>query len=141
MGKHKDTQLNLLILEGRLTRDAELKYTADGKPYVKTAMAHSQGFGDKKRTFFLDITWFGGKAAERIASEMRKGAGVIAQGRIEEDVWEGRDGDTRKKIVMLADKVNLTEWPDDAPDTAEKTPPRAPQAAPEYQQPDDDIPF
>jgi hypothetical protein len=44
-------------------------------------------------------------------------------------------------MVMVADKVSLTEWPDDAQGATEKAPPRAAQAAQEYQQPEDDIPF
>jgi single-strand DNA-binding protein len=143
MGKYKDPQTNVSVITGRLTRDADLKYSPTGKPIVKGAIAHNVGFGEKQRSFFLDFTWWG-TMAEKAAPYLRKGIPVEIIGRLDQEAWEGRDGEARTKFVVVADRITTCEWPDDDMNSAAQTSPRPAQDALNgcpQPEPEDDIPF
>ena len=136
MSDYRDPQLNTLIMSGRLSRDGVLKYTKQGKPVLKGAFAHPDGFGDNKVTEFYDFTWFGAMA-EKMAERMIKGAAIIIQGRLVMERWEGRDGEAREKPAIIANMIQLNDWPERG--EKQQRPQRdEPQDNPI---PEDDIPF
>jgi len=144
MSDYRDPQLNQLTISGRLARDAELKYSQGGKPFVKSGIFVNYGYGETKRSECWNFTWFG-TMAEKFAANLLKGRAVIVTGRIDMERWEGKDGDNREKPVIIANNVSLNDWPTD---TAQ-APPRATQSAHNTakangyapEPPEDDIPF
>jgi len=131
----KMPNINYIAVSGRLCRDPELKYTATGKAYLKTALAIDDGYGDKKKTYFVDVAYWG-EPAEAIYDKLHKGAPLHIEGRLTIEEWEARtDGSKKSRVVIQAHRLNLLAWPDDKPKpTREPQPDTAPA-------PEDDIPF
>ena len=91
--------MNRVILIGRLTRDAELRYTANGLAVSTGSIAVSQGFGDKKKTDFFNVKCFG-KTAENFANLGKKGVQIALEGNIGFNQYE-KDGKQIKKLSLL----------------------------------------
>lgn len=65
---------------GRLGKDVELRYTAQGKPYATFSVAIDDGFGDKKKTYWVSVvTW--DKLAEMCGNSLHKGSKVCVEGK------------------------------------------------------------
>ena len=92
---------------GRLVRDPELKYTAQGTEVCTISMAVDSGWGDKKKTSFFDVTIFG-KRAETVNQYLNKGSLALVDGRLEQQRWEDKDsGQKRSKVVIIANDVKF----------------------------------
>lgn len=96
---------NLVVLKGRMTRDAELRYTqgAEPKAYCTFNVAVNrlkQGEAD----FINCKAW--GKTAELIGQYFTKGKEIYLQGRIE--VSTTGDGDNKHKYTnVVVDRVEF----------------------------------
>ena len=94
---------------GRLTRDAELKYTSGGMAVCKFSVAFNSRVknGDDwvDEANFIDVTLFG-RAGEAVNQYLVKGKQVAIDGRIKQDRWE-KDGQNHSKISIIADNVEL----------------------------------
>ena len=101
--------MNKWIGIGRLTRDAEMKYTSGGMAICKFAIAVNarvkQGESWADEASFFDVTVFG-KAAESINQYLVKGKQVAIDGRLKQDRWE-KDGQTHSRVIINADNVQL----------------------------------
>lgn len=105
----KMPQINFISLSGRLLRDPELKTGANGKTYIKTGVAVDRGYGDKRKTYFIDIAAFG-PLAERMHPELSKGVPVHFEGCFTIDEWEGKDGGKRERVVVLCNTLIRLTW-------------------------------
>lgn len=101
--------LNHVVLIGRLTRDAELKYTANGMAVCKFSLAvnrrKKQGDQWVEEGNFFDITLWG-RAGEAINQYLLKGKQVAVDGELRQDRWE-QDGQPRSKVEIVANNVQL----------------------------------
>jgi single-strand DNA-binding protein len=92
----------------RLTRDAELKYSNDGKPILKMGLASSEKFGDRETQCFIDATVFG-KPAEIInqfAGE--KGTQIFLTGKLQTETWADKEtGANRSKHSMIVESFDF----------------------------------
>lgn len=69
--------MNSCNFSGRLTRDVEVRHTQNGKAVLNYTIAVDCGWGDKKRTEFVNcITW----DKEALAPHLTKGKAVIITG-------------------------------------------------------------
>jgi single-strand DNA-binding protein len=97
--------LNKSILIGRLTRDPEMKHTASGVAVTQFGLAVDDGYGEQKKTVFLDVTCWK-QTAEFVAQYVRKGHPVCVDGRLSMDQWEDREtGQKRSKLYVTANGV------------------------------------
>ncbi len=101
--------VNHVILIGRLTRDAELKYTSGGQPVCKFGLAinRRKKQGDQyvdEANFFDIVLW--GKAGESLNQYLTKGKQVAVEGELRQDRWE-QDGQARSKVEIMANNVQL----------------------------------
>lgn len=101
-------QLNSVILMGNLTAAPTIRQTDGGKDVANFTVAIS-GRGDRPTTY-VDITAWN-QPARFIAENASKGALVAVEGRLELQSWEGDQG-KRSKLVVVADNVQLTVWPE-----------------------------
>ena len=101
--------INYVVLVGRLTRDANLKFTNSGLPICEFSLAINrrvrQGETWVDEAHFFDITLFG-KQGEAIAQYMTKGTQIAVEGELRLDRWE-QDGQKRSKIKIVANNVQL----------------------------------
>ena len=68
-------------LAGRLGRDAEFKQTQGGHDICSFSVACDVGFGDRKETYWVDVTKWG-KGAQGLSGILRKGSAVAVAGEL-----------------------------------------------------------
>jgi len=131
--------INSVVVVGRLTRDAELKYTPTGTAILDLSVAVNRsvkrGDGWEDEVSFFDATLFG-KLAEGIAQYCTKGQQIGIQGSLRQERWE-KDGTTRTKVKIIADTVRLLGGKRDAGPVAGPVGEEIPRAD-DF---DDDIPW
>ena len=108
---------NKVILMGNLTRDPELRVTANGNSICKLGLATSRVYSTKdgerrEETTFVDIDAFG-KQAEVINKYMRKGRPIMVEGRLKLDQWES-DGQKRSKLSVVLENFQFLGSRDDS---------------------------
>jgi len=105
------SDLNEVVVSGRLTRDAELRYTPNGTAVTDIIVASnriwSKDSEKQEEATFVDVTIWG-KQAESLAKYMTKGRHVMLTGRLKLNKWETDEGEKRSKLTVTAEKVNLT---------------------------------
>lgn len=94
----------------RLTRDAELKYTQDGKPILNMGLACSEKFGEKENQLFLDATAFGKPAEILNQYAGEKGTQIFLSGKIHTESWE-KDGTKHSKTKMTIESFDFVSKP------------------------------
>jgi single-strand DNA-binding protein len=107
---------NKVILMGNLTRDPELRVTANGNSICKIGLAVNRVYTTKdgerrEEVTYVDIDAFG-KQAEVINKYMRKGRPLFVEGRLKFDQWES-EGQKRSKLGVVLDKFEFLGGRDD----------------------------
>jgi single-strand DNA-binding protein len=148
--------VNKVILIGRLGKDPELRYTANGTPFAKFTLATDEVFKDQageqqKRTEWHSIVAWR-RLAEICGEYLVKGKQVYIEGSIRSRQYEDQSGNKRtaydivaRDMRMLGSRADSERAAADRP-AAERTPgERAasapPEAPPEPEITDEDIPF
>ena len=99
---------NKVILAGNLTRDPELRFTPKGMAICKFSLAINRAWtneaGEKKEEVtFIDLDAFG-RQAETIAQYLKKGAGIMVEGRLRLDQWDDKQtGRKRSKLGVVVE--------------------------------------
>jgi single-strand DNA-binding protein len=101
--------INHVVLVGRLTRDAELKYTAGGQAVCKFSIAinRRRKSGDQwvdEANFFDIVLW--GRQGEALNQYLVKGKQIGVDGELRQDRWE-QDGQNRSKVEIVANNIQL----------------------------------
>ena len=101
--------INHVVLVGRLTRNAELKYTNNGSAVSKFSIAINQRRKKDDQwvdeSHFFDIVLWG-KTAESLNQYLVKGKQVGIEGQLRQNRWE-QDGQARSKVEIFATNVML----------------------------------
>lgn len=101
------TNINKLVLAGRLTRDPELRHTAGGTAIVKLGCAVNERRkkGDEwiDEAVFFEVTMFG-KRAEAFERFHKKGSEFcFPEARLAFDQWDDKQtGAKRSKLYVIA---------------------------------------
>jgi len=103
------TDLNRVVLIGRLTRDAELKYTSSGQAVCKFSIAvnRRKKNGDQwedEANYFDIVVW--GKQGESLHPYLTKGKMVGVDGELRQDRWQ-QEGQNRSKVEVIANNIQL----------------------------------
>jgi len=100
-----------VTLAGRLTRDPELRYSGQGKPFAKFAVVTARRLKnnqteewEEKDTSFWDCTAFG-QIAENICESLPKGTAVIITGRMVQEKWQTSEGENRTSWRVIVDEA------------------------------------
>jgi len=101
--------INHVVLVGRLTRDAELKYTAGGQAVCKFSVAvnRRKKNGDQwedEANYFDVVLW--GRQGESLNQYLLKGKSVGVEGELRQDRWQ-QDGQNRSKVEIVANNIQL----------------------------------
>lgn len=107
---------NKVILMGNLTRDPELRVTANGNSICKIGLAVNRVFTTKdgerrEEVTYVDVDAFG-KQADVINKYMRKGRPIMVEGRLKFDQWES-EGQKRSKLGVVLEKFEFLGGRDD----------------------------
>ena len=132
--------INKVILMGRLTRDPEMRHTNSGTPVTTFSIASDNGYGDNKRTDFVNcLAW--NKTAEFVTKYFAKGKMiVIADGRISTRSWETQDGKRAYATEVVAKEVSFGETKS-SQETATQRPMQDDDDFTPLDEEDDDLPF
>ena len=104
------SDINCVTLTGRLTRDAELKYTQNGGAIVRFSMAvnrskrNADGSWAEEASYF-DCVYFG-KGDESVNSYLSRGRQVAVSGELRQSRWE-QDGQTRRRVEVFVNNLSL----------------------------------
>src|SRR5437016_1390990 len=99
--------VNKVILVGRLGRDPELKYTANGVPFCRFSMATDDVWNDKssgerqERTEWHNIVVWD-RLAEICNQYLTKGRLVYIEGSLQTREWDDQEGHKRKTTEIRA---------------------------------------
>ena len=101
--------INHVTLVGRLTRDAELKYTANGQAVCKFSVAVNRrrkngGNWEDEANFFDIVVW--GRQGESLAQYLVKGKQVGIDGELKQERWQ-KDGQNRSKVEIVVNNLQL----------------------------------
>jgi single-strand DNA-binding protein len=107
--------LNSILVEGNLVKDAELQDRISGKPICKMTLASSRYYRKhSSETFEKEVSFFEieaeGKLAEACYAKGKKGQGVRVVGRIRQDRWTDSDGKTCSSVVIVAEHVEFRHF-------------------------------
>ena len=101
--------MNIVAINGRLTKDAEIKYTSGGMAIATLSLASNRSVkkGDKweDEANFFDCTMFG-KSAEAVKQYLTKGQQVSISGELRQERWE-KDGQSRSRVTIIVNHLQL----------------------------------
>ena len=105
--------LNFTIIEGRVTRTADLLYTQNGNALCKFDLAVNESY--KVDTEYKTVTSFvtiniWGKYGESLAQHLEKGTPIRVIGSIKQNNWEDKDGNKRSDLYVCASTVDFLDW-------------------------------
>ena len=120
--------LNHVALQGRLTRDPELRSTGSGIPVTSFSLAVN---GKKDDTTFIDcVAWRG--TAEAICQYLGKGRMMVVEGSLQSREWNDKDGNRRKSLEVNVSQFHFCDKKESAP--------QYPQQSNEFQEIEDEEP-
>ncbi|MBS7240133.1 MAG: single-stranded DNA-binding protein [Acetatifactor sp.] len=104
--------MNKVILMGRLTRDPEVRYSqgASQTAVGRFSIAVDRRFkreGEPDADFF-NCTAFG-KQAEFVERYLHKGTKIVVSGRIQNDNYTNKDGQTVYSVRVMVEEIEFAE--------------------------------
>lgn len=112
--------MNNVTLIGRLTRDPEIRYTAETTNAIcsftlavdrnlsKEKRAEAESQGQPTADFIRIVTW--GRTAELCGNYLAKGRLTAVQGTIQTGSYTNKDGQRVYTTDVIADRVEFLEW-------------------------------
>ena len=103
--------INNVVLVGRMTRDAELRYTPSNVAVATFSLAVNRNFkganGERETDFINCVIWR--QQAENLANWAKKGALIGITGRIQTRNYENQQGQRVYVTEVVADNFQMLE--------------------------------
>ncbi|RSJ20043.1 single-stranded DNA-binding protein [Streptococcus intermedius] len=137
--------INNVVLVGRMTRDAELRYTPQNQAVATFNLAVNRNFknqsGEREADFINIVIWR--QQAENLANWTRKGMLIGVTGRIQTRSYENQQGQRVYVTEVVADSFQVLEKRDNSANQSSmdsQMPPNFGDSQP-MDISDDDLPF
>lgn len=118
--------INVYTVEGRLTRDSQIRYTNSGSAVLSFSVAYNRIEKDgekwKDKPCFIDCVLFG-KRAESVNQYLTKGVQIFATGELDYQKYETADKQLRTKHQLIVDNFNFGQKPNGIQAVKEEEPP------------------
>ena len=103
--------VNKVILIGNLGKDPDIRYLDNGVAVANMSIATTENYKNKKgdrvsQTEWHEIILWRG-LAEIAEKYLKKGSSVYIEGKIRTNKWVDKEGVTRNKVEIMADKMNM----------------------------------
>ncbi len=98
--------MNTICISGTIAREFELKTTQSGKSVVSFTIAHNDGWGDNKKTYWIDVVAWNG-VADNAAKFFHKGSRVFITGKLTTRSYETKDGQKRTVTEIVANTIDF----------------------------------
>lgn len=99
--------LNRIVIMGRLTRNPELRRTAQGTAVTSFRLACDRDFkgqNGEKGTDWIDVVAWK-TTAEFVTKYFSKGRMALVEGRLQSREWTDKDGKKREAVEVVAENV------------------------------------
>lgn len=96
--------INCCVIQGRFTKDPELRTTKSDKSVVSFTIAVN-GHRDGDVTFVDCTAWNG--TAEFISKYFQKGQEIVVRGEIAQREWTTKDGENRKRTEINVQEASF----------------------------------
>jgi len=146
--------VNKCILVGRLGKDPEVRYMANGEAVTNCSIACNEQWKDKsgakqEKVEYINLVFF--KRLAEIAGEyLKKGALIYVEGKITTEKWTDKEGKDRYTTKIIAHEMKMLggkpggesqeHTSTASPNTSTARPAQAPKPS-SFDNFDDDIPF
>lgn len=106
---------NIVVLQGRLTKQASCNSLSNGQSVVTLSVAVNKDFLNRQtnewssKTYFFDVTYWGERAKNRLA-DFTKGREVLIEGELKTSTWE-KDGKKYSRVEINASRVQALRRP------------------------------
>ena len=104
--------MNLVVEQGRPTRDPEIRKSEKGKVYCRIRLAVERPYKGKnapKKTDYFDVVFFD-RLAQSVYNNVAKGALVTIMGRLENRTYIDNIGNKRDSVAIIASWISIHEW-------------------------------
>ena len=113
MTELKLPEINRVLLSGRLTRDPDHRYAADGTEITTLDLAfhrHYRGRDGRlaEHTGFLTVVTYQ-RLAQVCAQYLKKGSAVLVEGRLQMREWTATGGQKRRRLEVRGESVHFLE--------------------------------
>lgn len=99
--------LNKIMIQGRLTRDPELRRTGNGTAVASFALACERDYaaeGQERGADFIDcVAWR--QTGEFVSKYFTKGQMALVEGRLQIRGWTDDNGNKRRTAEVVADRI------------------------------------
>jgi len=106
------SNFNQVVEMGRLVADPEKQEVGDGLSLTKFTIAVNRIGKDDETDFFDCEAWR--KTADVVAAHKSKGDLIQVVGRLKQSKWKNKEGQTRSKVLIVADNVIFLPSKNDA---------------------------
>ena len=96
--------MNKIILIGRMTKNAEVRYTQSNKAVAQFSLAVNRP-GNKETDFINIIAW--DKLGEIVQKYTHKGSLIAVEGRLQTRTYEDNNGNKKYITEVVANNINL----------------------------------
>lgn len=104
--------LNNVIIMGRLTADADLRYTPKGTPVCSFRIAVNRRYREeeewKEETYFFTVNVWA-RQAERLSERLKKGTAVLITGELRSRNWDTATGEKRTEVTIYGRNVQILD--------------------------------
>ena len=102
---------NTITIVGNVTREPELRFTANGRSQLTLGLAVNHRYPDRSRpgewiedtSFFNVVCWT--DLAENVSASVQKGSRIIVMGRLSQRSWETENQEKRSVVEVIAEEV------------------------------------
>ena len=105
---------NKVMLMGRLTRDPEVRYSANGTAITNIGLAVNRNWRNQdgqtqEEVTFVDVTAFG-KRGEAVGQYLKKGRPIFIEGHLRMEQWDDKQtGQKRSKLAIIMDAFEFID--------------------------------
>ena len=97
--------LNHIVIQGRMTKDPDLRSTQQGKKVVSFTLAVDRNYQKGEADFIVCTAW--NKTAEFVDQYFTKGQMAIVSGTLQIREWTDKEGNKRTSPEVVAERVHF----------------------------------
>ena len=101
--------MNKVILLGNLVKDLEVTVTKNDKLVGKTTLAVNEGYGDNKKTTFVNLVIFG-ERCDKLQQYLLKGTGVLIDGKLDINNVQDKEGNWSTYVTVIVNDLQITKF-------------------------------
>ena len=98
--------INHMTLQGRLTRDPELRHTNSGVPVCSFTVAWSEKYKEQETKLFMPCTAWRA-TGEMVSRNFFKGKEIAVEGKLSTRDWTDNEGNKRQAMELSVDRVHF----------------------------------